>query len=231
MKKILLITLALCLVATGAAFGVGVVLSDHDLSGKLSGSNQVCVFCHHPHRGPGGTADVGTTVLWNLSSFSQTGFTTYDSATMNAVGGNVLSKGGNSSYSFLCMACHDGAVAADSLYQTAGGVNNDAFTITGVANLGSTLQDDHPVDFIYEGSADIDTGIKTADAGNDRVVGTGNIYPLFNKTMQCATCHDVHRGDLDGAVGADGYSKDANIEFMLGDTSGSEICTDCHIDK
>ena len=73
----------------------------------------------------------------------------------------------------------------------------------------------------------VDQGL-SQDMQNTIVIGK---YPLYKNasgdlTVQCATCHNVHAGVLDG-----NDSADTAIEFMRGSTVASAICTDCHIDK
>ncbi|MFC1770085.1 cytochrome c3 family protein [Nitrospirota bacterium] len=225
MKKILVIalTVVLSLALASIAFA-GISGSKHDLSSGVGGggamgvaTTQVCVFCHHPHQGD---STVGASVLlWNIDSVAGT-FSTYTgSTTIDATANGTTLDSTTGPQSYLCMACHDGAVAANSLVAAPdnGTDLGDAFTLTGGADLAYTLVDDHPVNFSYD--ADLvarDTGIAT-------VAAISATYPLYAGKMQCATCHDVHAGA--------GDSQDANIDFMRGNTSQSDICTDCHTNK
>jgi hypothetical protein len=230
MKKIIIVSLVavltLCMASMAFATIVG---SKHDLGtggsgafsqGRLgSNSGQVCVFCHHPHRGnpAGKTANATDALLWNLDDLSSNAtFTKYSNPSMNATTVDVDTA---APQSFLCMACHDGYVAANSLVQLPGdGSDNTAMNLgTIAANLGTTLADDHPVNFTWLGWAG---AIATNTANN--VVAGSNTYPLFAGKMQCGTCHDVHAGDT---------SKDSVIQFLRGSTGGSQICVDCHINK
>ncbi|MDP2166841.1 MAG: cytochrome c3 family protein [Thermodesulfovibrionales bacterium] len=130
-------------------------------------------------------------------------------------------------YSLLCMSCHDGASAVNTWIKTSvdGTLGSFINLNATAANLNETLADDHPVDFVYPtwamGGANDD--IKLSSDGGLTVVGTSTtVYPLYNKTMQCATCHNVHNG------------QSAGVQFMRGTTniiSESTICRDCHTSK
>lgn len=233
MKKIIIVALVavltLCMASMAFATIVG---SKHDLGtggsggfsqGRLgSNSGQVCVFCHHPHRGnpTGKTANATDALLWNLDDTTTVAsFTQYSNSSMNATTAAVTSS---APQSYLCMACHDGAVAANSLVQVPGdGTDNTALNLgTIAANLGTTLADDHPVNFSWP-TDEVAAGAIEAAVSNIVTAGS-NTYPLFSGMMQCGTCHDVHAGDT---------SKDAKIQFLRGSTTASQICVDCHTNK
>jgi hypothetical protein len=241
MKKVILIVLAISLLVAGTAFAT-VVGSLHDLgtngpigsgnSGYGTSSGQVCVFCHHPHRGT--VAGLTTAILWNITDWDETAFPVYDNtgSTMNATDGDTVINDGtaNAYASYFCMACHDGTVGAGALVRAPrDGTNTTANTLSAATNLGTSLEDDHPVNFTYSLASGPDAEIV---AIGSTVSGLGVPYPLFNgdTKMQCATCHDVHRGALVvGCAANNAYSCDPNIEFMLETTVNSEICIDCHV--
>jgi|GEM_PF-1336350 len=254
MKKVILLTMAVCLIAAGVAFA-GVVGSYHDLgTGGLSdtstGTNQVCVFCHHPHRGAVAGA-LTNALLWNINSnqysSSYAVYTNTSSVTMNAVGNavdNVTDTTAGEYISYLCMGCHDSGLTANALLRVPRDAtsNNQAITTadfnTAASNLGTTLEDDHPVNFDFSDNNGED--IQTESAGGSTglfvpATQTSSVgYPLFGAEgwMQCATCHDVHRGNTSGDCTTDtGVSCDPQIEFMNGSTANSGICTDCHLNK
>lgn len=229
MKKFIVLALAMVLVLglAGMAFA-GVSGSKHDLASGtytsgIAGTNQVCVFCHHPHRGPnGGDENATNALLWNMADFSATSYTAYQqSGTLNNATSAVT--GTSAPQSFLCMACHDGSIGAGALLQAPTDGTNIAATVSVAnANLGSTLEDDHPVNMIYTGN---DAGILTAVSGQ-----VASTYPLFdsggsgtNEWMQCGTCHGVHLGA--------GDSQSPLTDFMRGNLVGSQICRDCHTNK
>jgi len=254
MKKVILLTLAVCLIAAGVAFA-GVVGSYHDLgTGGLSdastGTNQVCVFCHHPHRGAV-TGALTNALLWNINKNQYSGsyavYTNTSSVTMNAAGNavdNVTDTTAGEYISYLCMGCHDSGLTANALLRIPRDAtsNNSAITTadfnTAASNLGTTLEDDHPVNFDFSDNNGEDIQTESTVSGSLVVAPTQSEavnYPLFGAEgwMQCATCHDVHRGTISGTscTGDTGESCDSKIEFMNGDTANSGICTDCHLNK
>lgn len=236
MKKILLIALAISLVSAGAAIA-GVTSSAHDLSSQLSSSTQICVFCHHPHVGANATQD---DLLWNIND-STANYPTYDGTdtTISEISGANLTA----PQSLLCMGCHDGSGGSNTYAnRTVDNLTNElpnnlagvTSLLSGAANLGETLADDHPMGFVYDStlpeSGDLQavTTIAASPSGYG-VQGTGSsVYPIYGGgdgvgTMECATCHDVHAGGTTSA--------DANIEFMRGNMAASEMCIDCHTAK
>jgi hypothetical protein len=238
MKKILLVALAICLIASTAAFAT-VVGSLHDLgTGGAKGdvtsasTGQVCVFCHHPHRGS--VTGVANAILWNITDWNRTVYPVYDStesASMDASPTNVANASGTLAYaSYFCMACHDGDIGANALVRPPRDWDGamTAYTLPGAANLGTTLEDDHPVNFEVVQALFTDDGeLRTPFRTN----GAGQAYDLYPNTIQCATCHDVHRGALNAGTctTTDANSCDPNIEFMMQSTLGSRICIDCHV--
>jgi predicted CXXCH cytochrome family protein len=112
----------------------------------------------------------------------------------------------------LCLSCHDGVTAVDNF----GGITTGTFTITGDANIGTNLSNDHPVSFTY------DLALATADGGlydpattNSGLGGTISADMLFGGKLQCASCHDVHNS--------------AGIDFLLvKSNAASALCLTCH---
>lgn len=236
MKKAIVFALAVVLVLgfAGMAFA-GISNSKHDLTsgttdGRGTGTQQICVFCHHPHRGaaPTGNTNVVNDLLWNIASFSQTVYNTYVSTgSTNSQGMDTNVTKADSLATYLCMACHDGNLAAGSLVALPkdGNGSNMSSVDMSAANLGTTLRDDHPVNFTYpsEDSRAGDTIVKNTNNWITGNVSAVAAYPLFNGKMQCGTCHDVHMGGADSASNS--------LDFMRGNTVGSEICVDCHLKK
>ena len=233
MKKIFVFAIAMVMVLglAGMAFA-GVSGSSHDLqSGEDMQTNpytfgvntvQICVFCHHPHRGKSPNSTIKNTLLWNINDFDQSSYETYSqSGTINATDpGTVLQASDpDASQSFLCMACHDGTIGANALITApgdGGGNTVGTYDLDPRADLGTTLADDHPVNITYP-SEDLDILANIGQMVN-------STYPLFGGgKMQCGTCHDVHAGGADSAS--------ALMDFMRGDIAGSQICLDCHLNK
>jgi len=173
--------------------------TEHDFSGRGWGTDQACVFCHTPHNGTTGLS----APLWNHALTAVTSYQLYNSTvspTLNAVTGQ---PGGVSK---LCLSCHDGTVAVDSFGARAG-----TSFVTGNANLGTDLSQDHPISFLYDAAlVAADPGLKSPLSSAEVVAG----MPLFAGKLECATCHDVH--------------SNANTPFLRVSNAGSNLCLQCH---
>jgi len=158
--------------------------------------DQVCVFCHTPHNAqPQGE-------LWNRQSSGQT-YIQYDSTTLQSSPGQPTGR------SRLCLSCHDGTVALGALGNLPPGVVNDMQSsfLSGRANLGTDLSDDHPISFPY------DTALQAADK---ELASPETIdLPLENTELQCTSCHDAHEKDL--------------VPFLHRTALNGELCTSCHV--
>jgi predicted CXXCH cytochrome family protein len=227
MKKILTMSAVFLLVCAGnLAFSQTVVGTAHDLSatgpGAQSNVARVCVFCHTPHQA---VAANGQEPLWNHTLSATAAYGVYDSDTMNAVPTDVGgATAGTADVTNLCLSCHDGTVAVHTLYNvpneadpvtiTAGGNVDVDGKITGDPLVGTSLTNDHPVNFIYDGAlATADGGLNTPDSAD--WVDAAQTVPLFDTTVQCASCHDPHDNSF--------------APFMVIDNTGSALCTTCHI--
>jgi predicted CXXCH cytochrome family protein len=174
----------------------GISGTPHDLSGRGWGTNEICNFCHTPHNAK--TPQLAP--LWNHGSTAVASYTLYSSTTLNAVIGQPT---GNSK---ACLSCHDGTVALDT-YGTRTGTN----MITGTANVGTDLSNDHPISFTYDAAlATADGGLVTP--GSTSYVVTG--IPLYSSKVECASCHAVH----DNTQG----------NFLRVSNAASALCLKCH---
>lgn len=221
-RKSLLITLvAVCLVSS-TAFAQGVVGTKHDLSATLGTSGQVCVFCHTPHAandGPAGTdwALLGNTApLWNQDlNDAPNNYGQYASDTFDALDISDITRA-TYTFTLLCLSCHDGSVAPGSFYNapniSTGEDTSTAVALTGSANVGLSITDDHPVNFTYQDS--IDQG----DAGLHPAASVASFLDPDGK-VQCTSCHDPH----------DETAADPNVDFMLDTLEASALCLNCHI--
>jgi predicted CXXCH cytochrome family protein len=197
MKRTLLILVGLAILAAPAIAQISGTA--HDLRGTIGGS-QICVSCHTPH---GASPAVP---LWNHSLPSPantynvyTGSSTIDATDL------VDFQSDDGSISSLCMSCHDGTVALGSLINDPLDLTNTTTTISGIANLGTDLTNDHPVNFTYAPAA-------TADA---EIRANPTSLPLFNGKVECGSCHDVH--------------DNTNPPFLIISNAASAVCLDCHI--
>lgn len=71
---------------------------------------EVCVYCHTPH----GANSTAGAPLWNKALPVETSFQTYNSGTLTQA---VTAPGVNS---LMCLSCHDGQTAIDSIYNMPG---------------------------------------------------------------------------------------------------------------
>jgi len=225
MRKLLIAAAALGLViAAIPASAATVVNTKHDMSSWYSTTTEVCVFCHTPHQA---TEANKQDPLWNHSLSQNANYGVYASDTLNAVPANFGGGGaspGTLNVSQLCMSCHDGTVAVGSVMNappggvgsaTAAGNVDSAGKITGNPKLGTDLTNDHPVNFDYNAT------LVTADGGglntpaSSAWVDAGKKVPLFNASLQCASCHDPHDA--------------TNAPFLVMSNGDSALCTTCHI--
>lgn len=208
---------------------------DYGISSYQFETSKVCVFCHTPHH-----ANSGSPVLWNRTIKSSASFTLYSSSTLQAVQDLDSSK-----YSLLCLSCHDGSTAINTLVNYWG----ETFTpqqaavriadVTGIgANIGGldasgnpvgpfnvSLTNDHPVGFIYDATlvnADRTAGgyltaqLATPDNIGGFVIDTKvRLFGAGKDRMECGSCHDPHDNQHDN--------------FLVKSNVGSALCITCHL--
>ncbi len=222
MQRIILALFVLVAMAATVSLAQSVVASKHDLStgggitNKSTNESQVCIFCHTPHQ-----TTVTVTPLWNKVLSSQANYGVYASSSMNAVPADI---GGGTGTSNLCMSCHDGTVAVNNLgnKSTVGTpsmgsgteLDADAKIAAGrEANLGTSLTNDHPINFDYTAAlATTDGGLVTPQSAS--WVDAAHTVPLYSAKVQCASCHNPHN-NTHGA-------------FMRKANAGSALCVTCH---
>lgn len=226
------------LLAVPSAQAAGTVVgSAHDLrvvgGGTPIGTGlvQVCVTCHTPHQA---TTAAAQDPLWNHTASTFVGtYGVYSSTTLNAApvdfGAGTI---GTLNTSQLCMSCHDGTVSVLSMYKqpnlggtptpaalagyTAGVMNN-----TNPGYIGTSLTDDHPVNFTYNAAlATADGAIVTPNSATCVTAGAPCTTPLFTggatgSAVQCATCHNPH--------------DPTNAPFLRVSNNASALCITCHI--
>jgi predicted CXXCH cytochrome family protein len=126
--------------------------------------------------------------------------------------------------SLICLSCHDGTIAVNSLnnvpgpggagtYGTPGGAGLDGvgrLSSSSHAYVGTDLSDDHPVGITYDSTQDTNFQPKT---------GNGQSYPdkLLSDGLyvECTSCHNPHD---------DTYS-----DFLIESNASSALCLRCHI--
>ena len=207
MKKLLVTSMILGAGFLIASNGYAAIAgSAHDFSSDgWTPDSQICIACHTPHHADTAVTDAP---LWNHELSTVDPYALYSSATLDATLGQP------DGVSKLCLACHDGTVALENFGGATGGttfVTDDA-----IIGGGADLSDHHPVSFTY------DTALATADGelfdpATSSGVGTDTIQDsmLFNDTLQCASCHDVHNSE--------------SLPFLLLiSNTGSGLCLTCH---
>lgn len=207
-KKVVIGLLVLVLVIlTGNQTVFAVITgSEHDFSGESwNSTGEICIVCHTPHNATSTIAP-----LWNHRITTAT-FTVYTSETLNAIVGqpNASSK--------ACLSCHDGTVGVDAF----GGRPGTVF-ITGEANLGTDLSNDHPISFLYDAAlAQLDGSlynptVRTVPALGGRTVDNGM---LIGHKLECGSCHDVHNNKGDAPT---------TEHLLLVNNADSALCLTCH---
>ena len=205
MKHAMLMTFLLSglLMLNGLLFGQTISGSAHDFSNETwNTTGELCIVCHTPHHAD---VTVGDAPLWN-HDVTAANFTLYNSATLDATVGQPDGS------SKLCLSCHDGTVAVDNF----GGQTNGTQFVSGGGLIGTDLNDDHPVSFVYDATlAGNDGGLFDPTTTNSGLGGTIDEDMLFNGKLQCASCHDVHNSS--------GIAK-----LLIKPNSASALCLTCH---
>lgn len=177
--------------------------TDHDFSANGWSGGEICIVCHTPHNAD---VTVAEAPLWNHDVTTAT-FTIYSSATLDATDlaqPDAASK--------LCLSCHDGTVAVDSY-----GGNTGTTFVNGNELIGTDLSDDHPVTFTYDDAlATTDGGLHAPSTALSGLGGTIQNDLLFNNSLECASCHDVHNGAGTGT------------SLLRLSNAGSAFCLTCH---
>ena len=173
----------------------GIANTKHNLSVtgpgtiKATTETQICIFCHTPHG-----ANPLNPPLWNRE-FSTANYVPYTSPSLQA------SVGQPTSYSKLCLSCHDGTIAIGSVRNMGGQptvVSGLEYPLPpGKTLIGTVLTNDHPVSFVF------DQALRSADqelADPSQLTQVIRLYPGANPgvrdSVQCTSCHDPHEGRI-----------------------------------
>ena len=194
----------LALAGTTAMAGT-IVGSEHDFSADGWSGGEICLACHAPHNNQNATGEL----LWN-HDITTASFTLYGSTTLDATPGEPAGT------SKLCLSCHDGTLALDSF----GGGAGTAGSITGGANFGTDLSNDHPISIAYDDVADgeLKAPTTTVTIGDAAKSGTIAALLLNGGKVECESCHDVHNTDTIGGT-----------QLLKMDTADSALCLACHV--
>ncbi|MEE8412567.1 MAG: cytochrome c3 family protein [Acidobacteriota bacterium] len=211
-KKVLLMTTILGLMPIAQA---QVASTKHDLT-TLTGdaADRVCAYCHTPHMAVGAASQ---DPLWNHNLSANASYGVYGSSTLDAsdIGDIGVATAGTATTTHLCMSCHDGTIALGALYNPP---NSGSVTTIGVignigstnADMGTSLADDHPVNFTYN------TALSLADGELEDPTANATVAALLDGAgkVQCSSCHDPH--------------DDTFAPFLVIDNAASGLCSTCH---
>jgi predicted CXXCH cytochrome family protein len=163
---------------------------------KTAVQTGLCVFCHTPHNA---SPSIG---MWN-HELSGTTYQLYASSTLKA----TLNQPTGSSQ--LCLSCHDGTLALDTLRVPPKGTPLTLSFLTGGTVLGTNLSRDHPISFTYDLAL---TQIRQELADPSSLPVSAPLDPKGQ--LQCTSCHDPH--------------EDRHPNFLRADNRGGTLCTACH---
>lgn len=187
-------------------------------------SNQICVFCHTPHRSS------GEGPLWNRNASSVTFFKHFSSSTLaiDDPGVKGISEYGQPNGSTrLCLSCHDGVTALGALFTTPFSLTptNVHFIDVNKGESGpnvhlpyQTYSSHHPVSFKYD--INVRSILTSAPYNRPYWFSPANGVKLDRyERMQCTTCHDPHQDKSD--------TPDPTTPFWTSKTY-VEVCKSCH---
>jgi len=199
MKKTYIFTILFIFAATIAFAGIANTPHNLSVSGpgtvKSATEKRICIFCHTPHNAR------SEAPLWNRNLSSAT-YTVYSSKTFDATADQPT---GNSR---LCLSCHDGTIALNQIYS--GTIQGTSLSnpLTGEANLGTDLSDDHPISFLYSDST----------VADDQLINEASLpsfVKLQNGRVECTSCHDPH----------------TEAQYFLNNADINQLCSSCHDKK
>lgn len=188
----------------------GIANTKHNLSStgpgtiKATTETQICVFCHTPHG-----ANLDQPPLWNRNLSTAT-YTPYTSPSLQS------SPGQPTTYSKLCLSCHDGTIAIGSVRNMGGAPTVvsglEAAMPPGSTLIGTNLTNDHPISFVF------DQALRSADqelADPGTLLGPIKLYPGANPgvadSVQCTSCHDPHEGRIGKFLRKSPYGQSDNL--------------------
>lgn len=234
MKKILIVLLAAAILASAGIALAGVSGTPHDI--RTTGfAGEPCAWCHTPHQGLSAVI-TPQYPLWNRSQAVQV-YSPYTSNTFEMGAANAALDNGSAT----CMVCHNGVASTLVNYPGRGSVvqANYSLTIAGAwTNLGTDLQNEHPVSFTYNNALDSqNNGFPPSAAG---VIGAANVnFPLYDPAGQantpiqfgCATCHTVHHTPIASYQAGGNVAGGDEVFFLRTSNDGSGMCAECHVNR
>jgi len=213
------------------AFGRHVVTRDKNAGGIVTGTTQICVFCHTPHH-----SNTSARPLWNRNMPNSSGYVGYGTT----IAGTVIAKPAAGSASLACLSCHDGVTTFDNLVNAPGkgtamptgagtwsfydgnGSNLVAGNVieAGRLQLGADLTNDHPVNVPYSG------GTKASLRPENTVISSIDLSAGLNATTSYFSWITANNWAISGFI-----NNTATISDLLrSDNTGSGRveCSSCH---
>ena len=201
---------ALFLSVPAVASAQQVAGTKHDLSSSavalgITNYNQICVYCHTPHKG------LATVPLWNHGPSAAT-YVMYTSPTIDMTAGTTPGP-----VSKACLSCHDGTIGLDVITN----VPNQTYTpvvnsvkIPAGSLIGFDLKDDHPIAVTYNNVAGVGGDAAFVAIATVKTAGL-RFYGASANQVECATCHNVHTNQI--------------VPFLRKTNTNSALCLTCHI--
>jgi predicted CXXCH cytochrome family protein len=170
----------------------------------------------------------------------QGAYTLYSSQTLDASIDPLPLDG----VSRMCLSCHDGTIAVDSLVNTpnrswipsadhmkmsdttspsnetcgfchVSAVEDPPNVDVAPSFITTDLSDDHPVSFVYDDDlANADGGLELPSTAPSGLGSTIQSDMLFSGRVECPSCHNVHDPDI--------------FPFLIKPNINSSLCVTCH---
>src|SRR3990172_9511337 len=227
-------------------------------------TTEICVFCHTPHGASTEAASILNAPLWNRR-LSTARYILYDQVWSTSFEAYETKPKPNAptGYSRLCLSCHDGTIALgtvvnppgsgvyyqpfDMIYPTgqppAGGAGTipagSGGTTTDTRVIGTNLQNDHPVSFIYDSLLAVrdeelvDPGpalVPPAKVGDSTPISpmrrySGTVLDRYD-SVQCTSCHNPHAATYPKFLRTSYFNNDpADPNYP---SASKIICLYCH---
>jgi len=196
-------------------------------------NGQICAPCHAPHNTTPTATDGGelSGPLWN-HTLPTNSYKMYISTDIKDANGNKLytaelvTAGQQvDTNSILCLSCHDGTVALDSFGGTSATAGTSVGPISGNANFGNDLSNDHPI-----GAAAIWTDVSYMVPQSAR--DAAGIMPIRkmadgSKAVGCTSCHEPHnRKSTKHMLWVANDQAGTTVDGRS--VTGSVLCLNCH---
>jgi predicted CXXCH cytochrome family protein len=198
--------------------------------------DRVCIYCHAPHHTmttvEAQMSDIDYYPLWNHDVTTIEAWTPYQNTdpANPVIPDNIQHQlnaelGDPGGISKLCLSCHDGSVAVSSYGNFENGASSSKHTgnvniLSGAFSIGlnGNLQNHHPIGFDYDEVAMADDEIRDPSATllGDNPYGLMIEDLLWQRSMECTSCHDVHN------------TKNTGLKFLWVEDTNSNLCFSCH---